>query len=161
MSRRGHAGNFTLLFTLKMSPLSFPLRTKRKGTRSERVAQTKEKKKDLTAEWGWLTCVGVTHWKKKQKKKKKCSVATATHTRQSKGRTWSQVRWNVTFVSRGAQKEEFSLQNESMKRTSEVSLRENRRRNVWNLKHRKSRSARFFFFPYFCVQGRSRKHLKI
>lgn len=31
VSQGGHAGNFTLFFTLKMSPLSSPLRRKEKG----------------------------------------------------------------------------------------------------------------------------------
>lgn len=35
-----------------------------------------------------LTYVGVTRW----------NTAMATHTQQSKGGTWSQVQWNVTFM---------------------------------------------------------------
>lgn len=60
-----------------------------------------------------------------------------THTQRREGGTWSQVQWNVTIVRRATQRQEFSLQNRSDKRTSEVSLRENRGRNVWNSKHGK------------------------
>lgn len=44
----------------------------------------------------------------------------------------------------GTQREEFSLQNDSTKRTSEVGLRETSSRNVWNLKHCKTKISLIF-----------------
>lgn len=118
VSQGGHIGNFTLLFTPKMSPLSSPLRRKEKGRGVKEWIEWERPSSWMRmaylCRYGSLKCSG---------------VAMATHTQK--------VRPNMVTGSvecdiceRGTQREEFSLQNESMKRASEVSLRENRRRNV-------------------------------
>lgn len=81
-------------------------------------------------------------------------VAVATHAQQSKGRIWSQVRWNVTFVRRkgeggGTHTQKggiFPPKTRAWKSTSEVKTGE----GMFGI-------CLFVFF----AQGQVKKHLKI
>lgn len=69
---------------------------------------------------------------------KRSGVAVVTHTQQSKGTNMVTGSVECDICEKGTQREEFSLQNERTDREQD-SLRENRRRNVWYLKHHKTK----------------------
>lgn len=107
-----------------------PTGDKRKEKRNERL-NWKKKGNPL-----WLTYVGVTRW----------NTAMATHTQQSKGGTWSQVQWNVTFMRAKHKGRNFPSKTGARK-----------------LKEKCQEFKVFLTLDqiFFSIQGRSRMHLKV
>lgn len=106
-----------------------PTESQIKGKRNERMDWMNKKKKESNS-WMRMAYLCRCDWLKHSE------AAMATHTQQSEGPTWSQVWWNG-MRHLWKTKEGIFPSNRSKKRTSAITLKENRR-NVWNLKYCKT-----------------------